>query len=142
MRAACRVALLAALGALALPAAPASERPAGASDALLRGQPPPAGRYDAVLCVSVGPAPADCGPVSADIGHAGQALVRISDIAWRLDVVGEQLGVTLFHGAMQVDGFFAPYRWNGPRLQFSDPDKPTRYELKLGPRRFDAPPAP
>ncbi|HMO47690.1 MAG TPA: hypothetical protein PKB14_16885 [Rubrivivax sp.] len=140
MRAAWRAVLLAALGGMALPAAPASERePADATGSLLRGQPPPAGRYDAVLCVSVGAAPADCGPVSADIGGAGQALVRVSDIAYRLERSGEQLGVSLFHGTMQVDGFFAPYQWSGQRLQFSDPDKPTRYELTLGTRRFDAP---
>jgi hypothetical protein len=106
---------------------------------LLKGLPPPAGHYDAVMCVAVGGAQASCGPVTADLGGAGQALVRISDIAYRLEVYAEKLGVTLFHGTMQIDGFFAPYQWNGNHLQFSDPEKGTRYELKLGTRRFDAP---
>ena len=75
--------------------------------------------------------------MTADIGGAGQALVRVSDIAYRLQVHADQLGVTLFHGTMQIDGFFAPYQWSGNNLQFSDPEKGTRYELKLGTRRFD-----
>jgi len=28
---------------------------------------------------------------------------------------------------------------SGPLLQFTDTEKATRYELKLGPRRFDLP---
>ena len=92
-----------------------------------------------MLCVTVGAAAANCGPVTADIGGAGQALVRVSDIAYRLEVHADQLGVSLFHGTMQIDGFFAPYQWSGNQLQFNDPEKATRYELKLGPRRFDAP---
>ena len=79
-----------------------------------------------------------CGPVTADIGAAGLALVRVSDIAYRLQVIADQLGVTLFHGAMQIDGFFAPYQWSGQSLQFNDAEKGTRYEVKLGTRRFDA----
>jgi hypothetical protein len=128
---------------LALAAAPAlgaTER--GMVDTageVLKAAPPPAGHYDAVLCVTVGTAAANCGPAKADIGSAGQALVRVSDIAFRLEVRADQLGVSLFHGTMQIDGFFAPYRWNGNQLQFDDAEKGTRYELKLGPRRFDAP---
>jgi hypothetical protein len=123
----------------ALPAAAATAPGSlGAAGELLKGLPPPPGHYDAVLCVTTGDAPASCGPVKADIGGAGQALVRVSDIAYRLEVHTEQLGVTLFHGTMQIDGFFAPYQWSGNTLQFSDPDKGTRYEMKLGTRRFDA----
>lgn len=142
MRAARRIVVLAALGSLVLAARvqAAPERgPISAGADLLRGQPPPAGHYDALLCVTVGAAPASCGPVSANIGGAGQALVRISDIAYRLEVIGDQLGVTLFHGTMQIDGFFAPYQWHASGLQFNDPDKATRYDLKLGTRRFDTP---
>jgi hypothetical protein len=91
-----------------------------------------------MMCVTVGGASTSCGPVTADIGGAGQALVRVSDIAYRLQVHADQLGVTLFHGTMQIDGFFAPYQWSGSTLQFSDPEKGTRYEMKLGTRRFDA----
>lgn len=110
----------------------------GMAGDLLKGQPPPAGRYDAVMCVTVGAAVPSCGPVTADIGAAGLALVRVSDIAYRLQVIADQLGVTLFHGAMQIDGFFAPYQWSGQSLQFNDAEKGTRYEVKLGTRRFDA----
>jgi len=111
----------------------------GTAGELLKGLPPPPGHYDAVMCVTVGGAQTSCGPVTADLGGAGQALVRVSDIAYRLQIHTDQLGVTLFHGTMQIDGFFAPYQWNGSNLQFSDPEKGTRYELKLGTRRFDTP---
>ena len=111
----------------------------GTAAELLKGLPPPPGHYDAVMCVTTGDAQASCGPVTADIGAAGQALLRVSDIAYRLQVHADQLGVTLFHGTMQIDGFFAPYRWAGNHLLFNDPDKGTRYEVKLGTRRFDTP---
>jgi hypothetical protein len=124
----------------ALPALAAPERSlVGAAGDVLKAAPPPPGHYDAVLCVTVGAAAPSCGPVTADIGAAGQALVRVSDIAYRLEVRTDQLGVSLFHGTMQIDGFFAPYQWNGNQLQFNDTEKGTRYELKLGPRRFDGP---
>jgi hypothetical protein len=138
-----RHALAVAVAMLVLVTAPAQAAPEraapGAAADLLKGQPPPPGHYDAVMCVTIGQAAASCGPVTADIGGAGQALVRVSDIAYRLQVHADQLGVTLFHGTMQIDGFFAPYRWAGNHLLFSDPDKGTRYEVKLGPRRFDTP---
>ena len=130
---------LLAMALVAGPALAASERGApGTAGALLKGSPPPPGHYDAVMCVTVAGAQPSCGSVTADVGGAGQALVRVSDIAYRLQVVADQLGVTLFHGTMQIDGFFAPYQWSGSTLQFSDPDKGTRYEMKLGTRRFDA----
>jgi len=131
---------MAVMAVCALPAAAATEHGSlGTAGELLKGLPPAAGHYDAVLCVTTGDAQASCGPVTADIGSAGQALVRVSDIAYRLQVHADQLGVTLFHGTMQIDGFFAPYRWAGNNLYFSDPDKGTRYEVKLGTRRFDGP---
>jgi hypothetical protein len=120
------------------PAMAGSERGSfGSAADLLKGLPPPPGHYDAVMCVTVGDAQTNCGPVTVDIGAAGHALVRVSDIAYRLQVHADQLGVTLFHGTMQIDGFFAPYQWRGNNLRFSDPEKGTRYELKLGTRRFD-----
>jgi hypothetical protein len=112
---------------------------AGSAGVLSIAAPPPAGTYDARLCVSTGSAPQHCGPVTVDLGDAGLALVRISDIAYRLEVYGGQLGVTLFHGTMQIDGFFAQYQWNGSLLRFVDQEKNTRYELKLGVRRFGSP---
>ena len=131
---------VAALLCVALSAHAATERGvAGTAADMLNGQPPPVGVYDARLCVTVGATPASCGPVTADIGDVGQALVRVSDIAYRLQVHADQLGVSLFHGTMQIDGFFASYRWSGNSLQFVDPEKRTRYELTLGTRRFDTP---
>ncbi len=115
-------------------AAPGTDRAA-----LPTAEPPPAGRYDARLCVTVGTTPAQCGAVTVDVGDNGQALVRIADLAYRLEVWGEQLGVSLFHGTMQIDGFFAPYQWRPGQLLFTDTEKSTRYDLKLGTRRFDAP---
>ena len=133
-------ALLLVLVLAATPALAATERGVvGTAADVLKAAPPPPGHYDAVLCVTVGAAAANCGPVTADIGGAGQALVRISDIAYRLEVRADQLGVSLFHGTMQIDGFFAPYQWNGNQLQFNDTEKATRYELKLGTRRFEGP---
>jgi hypothetical protein len=125
------------LGATSAQAASDPGAPGITAGKLFQGLPPPPGNYDAVMCVTVGAGAASCGPVTADIGSAGQALVRISDIAYRLEVYADQLGVTLFHGTMQIDGFFAPYQWRGNNLQFSDPEKGTRYEVKLGTRRFD-----
>jgi len=133
-----RLAALLALAAGAAAAAP--DRGAlGTAGELLKSQPPPAGHYDATMCVTVGDAQASCGAVTADIGDAGQALVRVSDIAYRLQVHADQLGVTLFHGTMQIDGFFAPYQWSGNQLLFNDTEKGTLYEVKLGTRRFDTP---
>jgi hypothetical protein len=134
-------AALASVALLAASAATGASEPGarGAAGALLQGTPPPAGHYDAVLYVAVGPRAADCGPVEVEVEAAGRTLMRLSDIVYRLELYGEQLGVSMFHGTMQVDGFFAPYRWSGPLLQFTDTEKATRYELKLGPRRFDLP---
>lgn len=112
--------------------------PVGAVGALAEAAPPP-GRYDATLCVAVGDKPAECGPVVVDMGDNGLALVSVADMRYRLEPMRGQLGVSLFQGNMQLDGFFANHRWSGSVLKFSDPDKPTRYELQLGKRRM-APP--
>jgi hypothetical protein len=126
------------LGALTVHAA--ADRPlSGTAGELLVGTPPPGGAYDAEMCVTVAAQAPNCGPVRVDIGDGGLALIRFADIAYRLRIQADQLGVSLFHGTMQIDGFFAPYRWSGQNLQFADPEKRTRYELKLGTRRFDAP---
>jgi hypothetical protein len=131
---------IAALSLASMGAQAAAERAVGGTAGeLLAGLPPAAGLYDAQICVGVGTAPISCGPVTAEVGNAGQTLVRVSDIAYRLQVHADQLGVTLYHGTMQIDGFFARYQWNGNKLLFIDPEKATRYELKLGTRRFDTP---
>lgn len=97
---------------------------------------PPAGVYDAQLCVAVGAAATQCGPVVVELGPGKFVWVMIEDVVYRLQTEADQLGVTLFHGTMQIDGFFARYRWAGMTLQFSDTEKNTRYEVKLGTRRF------
>ena len=77
------------------------------------------------------------------MGEGGQALVQINDVSYRLQPVGDQLGVSLFHGTMQIDGFFVRHKWSASSLTFSDPEKGTRYELQIGTRRFTSPqPAP
>jgi hypothetical protein len=97
---------------------------------------PPAGVYDAQLCVAVGAAATQCGPVVVELGPGNFVWVVIGDVVYRLQTENDQLGVTLFHGTMQIDGFFAGYRWADTTLQFSDVEKNTRYEVKLGTRRF------
>jgi len=109
--------------------------PLGAAGALTEAAPPP-GQYDASLCVTVGDQAAQCGPVVVDIGDNGLALVSVADLRYRLEPMRGRLGVSLFQGNMQLDGFFASHQWSGPVLKFSDPDKPTRYELQLGKRRM------
>lgn len=130
----CRVA---AAGVLIGAAQAATPGPDAALPAALSAAPPAPGAYDAEFCVAVAPEPARCGPVAADVRDGGRVLVRIADIVYRLDPWGDRLGITLMHGAMQIDGFFAPYRWQGRTLLFDDPEKSTRYELKLGARRFE-----
>jgi hypothetical protein len=100
------------------------------------GASPPPGLYDASLCVSVAAGPKNCGPVVVDMGEGGSALVQINDVSYRLQPVGDQLGVSLFHGTMQLDGFFVRHKWSASTLTFSDPEKGTRYELQIGTRRF------
>jgi hypothetical protein len=134
-----RLALALLLSCTAAAHAASDRGAAGTAGELLNGVPPAAGLYDARLCVGVGASPANCGPVTVGVGEGGQVLVRVSDIAYRLQVYADQLGVTLFHGTMQIDGFFAPYRWSGNSLAFSDTEKATRYELSIGTRRFDTP---
>ena len=97
---------------------------------------PPSGVYDAQLCVAVGAAAPQCGPVVVEMGPGNFVWIQIEDVVYRLQTAEDQIGVTLFHGTMQIDGFFARYRWAGTTLQFNDVEKNTRYELKLGTRRF------
>lgn len=97
---------------------------------------PSPGVYDARLCVAVGQRPADCGPVLVELGANGFALLRVADLRWHLQPMHGQLGVSLYQGDMQLDGFFAKFQWSGATLKFSDPDKPTHYEVQLGKRRL------
>ena len=129
--------LVAALLAVALPAHAAAERtPDSAASALDNGKPPAAGLYEATLCVAVGAEAARCGPVLFDVFANGRADVQIDDVVYRLQPVADQLGVSLFHGTVQLDGFFVRHKWSGKTLNFADPEKGTRYELQVGVRRF------
>ncbi len=133
---ACVAAML--VGALAPPVHAATERtPDSAVAALDVGKPPAAGLYDAMLCVAVGAEAARCGPVLFDVFANGRADVQIDDVIYRLQpAAGDQLGVSLFHGNVQLDGFFVHHKWSGKTLHFADPEKGTRYELQVGTRRF------
>lgn len=124
-------------GALAPPAHAATERtPDSAAASLDAGKPPAAGLYDATLCVAVAAEAARCGPVLFDVFANGRADVQIDDVIYRLQPAGDQLGVSLFHGTVQLDGFFVRHKWSGKTLNFADPEKGTRYELQVGARRF------
>ncbi len=124
-------------GAIGAPAQAASERlPDSAAASLDAGKPPVAGLYDATLCVAVAEQPARCGPVLFDVFANGRADVQIDDVVYRLQPVADQLGVSLFHGTVQLDGFIVRHKWSGKTLNFFDAEKGTRYELQVGTRRF------
>lgn len=94
---------------------------------------PPSGRYAGRLCVATTPVqPPDCGPAELELRAGGVASVRISDIVYRLQLGDGQLDVVLMQGSMQIDGFRAPYAWQGSALQFSDDEKQVRYEVQFG----------
>jgi hypothetical protein len=96
---------------------------------------PGAGRYDGELCVTVGSQPRSCGAVDVQVLSQRRLTVRVADIAYRLELRSSQLDVVTMHGPMQIDGFVAPYEWLGDVLQFDDPPKNTRYELRVAERR-------
>ena len=96
---------------------------------------PPAGRYEARLCVAAGTAEPDCGPARVELRGERLALVRVSDILYSLTLHSSQADVVLKHGAMQIDGFTAAYEWKGSALHFADAAKGMRYEVRLGDRR-------
>jgi hypothetical protein len=107
-----------------------------AASAIDAGKPPAAGLYEATLCVAVGAAAARCGPVLFDVFANGRADVQIDDVIYRLQPAGDQLGVSLFHGTVQLDGFFVRHKWSGRTLNFTDPEKGARYKLQVGARRL------
>jgi len=96
---------------------------------------PPAGHYDAQLCVATSPAGPSCGPAEVELRANGEARVRVADIVYRLQLNSSQVEVVLMHGTMQLDEFVASYEWVGRALQFDDKDKNARYEVRLGARR-------
>ena len=114
-RSAALIALLAASGAGATPAAP--------------------GRYEAELCVATRPEAAPtCGAAEVEVTPA-RISVRVADIVYRLALKPAQLDVETMHGQMQIDEFSAAYDWDGTTLRFSDAAKDVRYEVRIGARR-------
>jgi len=62
--------------------------------------PPPAGRYDARLCVTVSTQAPSCGPAEAHISAEGELRVQVNDIAYHLSFEqGTLLGVTTHHSS-------------------------------------------
>lgn len=92
---------------------------------------PPRGRHDGRFCVTVADTAPDCGPVQVDVLRQGRLRVRVADIVYQLELRTSQLDVVLMHGAMQIDGFVAPYEWVDSALRFDDFEKRTHYELTL-----------
>lgn len=76
----------------------------------------------------------DCGPVQIAVLSGNRAVVRISDIVYRLQLHASQVDIVLMHGSMQIDGFTAPYDWQGQTLHFEDPEKGLRYEIDFDPK--------
>lgn len=114
--------------------------PVALAAALLGGvavaQPAAPGRYDGQLCVAtqldVEPT---CGAAEVDVPSARRLSVRISDIVYRLRLSGAKLDVTTMHGNMQIDEFSAAYQWRGDTLLFGDPEKDSRYEIRVGAKK-------
>jgi hypothetical protein len=126
------------LSSKTLPAAPGAALAGLAALAALlpldaAAQPAPApGRYGGDLCVATGDATPDCGPVLVTLRPRGRLVARVGDIEYRLQLHSSQLDLVLMQGTMQIDGFTANYAWQGRALEFSDPDKPVQYRLRVG----------
>ena len=98
--------------------------------------PPAPGRYSARLCVQplAGPAAeSNCGPADALLQRGNKAVLRISDIVYRLELHSSQVEVVLMHGSMQIDGFTAVYDWQGRTLRFEDREKGIAYAVDFSP---------
>ena len=76
----------------------------------------------------------DCGPVQIAMLSGNRAVVRISDIVYRLQLHANQVDIVLMHGSMQIDGFTAPYDWQGKTLNFKDTEKGLRYKIDFDPK--------
>jgi hypothetical protein len=99
------------------------------------GQPPAAGTYAAQMCVTVAAHERKCGPVSVTLRTPDEAVLKVDDIRYRLQVrAGALVAVFVFHGNMQIDDFTAQGRWQGHSLEWFDQAKNTRYWVQLGVR--------
>ncbi len=96
-------------------------------------QPASPGRYDGQLCVATRPdVEPTCGAAEVDLPNARRLSVRVSDIVYRLALYKGRLDVKTMHGSMEIDEFSAAYKWSGDTLLFGDPEKDTRYEIRVG----------
>ncbi len=93
---------------------------------------PPAGHYDAQLCVSVSAEAPQCGPAAVRVAPDGELHVRVHGFAYRLGFAGTVMVGVILHGNMQVQEFLSSYRWAGTTLLFGDRARGLRYELQLG----------
>jgi hypothetical protein len=96
---------------------------------------PPAGRYEATLCVANAAQAPSCGPAEAEVRGGGAVDVRVSDIVYRLARSGSTSIVVVTQGQMMIDAFDAGPQWAGRSLRFIDTEKQVRYELELGAAR-------
>ena len=96
---------------------------------------PGVGTYEARLCVATAAQPPSCGPAEAEWRAGGWARVRVSDIAYQLQLRDSQVDVITWHGAMEIDGFTANVARTGRTLRFTDPDKNVNYEVTWGQRK-------
>lgn len=95
------------------------------------------GLFEGRMCVRpmAGDAKAgDCGPVEIAMLSGNRAVVRISDIVYRLQLHANEVEIVLMQGTVQIDGFSATYDWQGKMLLFSDPEKGVRYEIDFDPK--------
>jgi hypothetical protein len=96
---------------------------------------PRPGRYEATLCVQTSPAnPPSCGAAEFELQSSTRAQVRVADVVYRLHLRPAQVDVMTMQGKMEIDEFSAPYEWRGDVLNFVDPDKNVRYEVRPGAR--------
>ena len=131
---ACAALAAAALGASAAPAQ-AGSAAAQASAGPAQTGAPPAGRYEATLCVANAAQAPSCGPAEAEVRGGGAVEVRVSDIVYRLAASGSSSIVVVTQGQMMIDAFDTGPQWSGRSLSFVDTEKQVRYELALGAAR-------
>jgi hypothetical protein len=93
--------------------------------------PPAVGHHAVDFCVSTGGAAPNCGPAQADVREKGAIIVRIDDIAYRLQLHSSQVDIIVMHNATLIDQMTLPYEWSGRELKFNDGDRESRYDIKF-----------
>jgi hypothetical protein len=96
---------------------------------------PAPGVYEATLCTAASAlADPGCSAVQLQVRPLGRWRLQIHDLVYHLRLRGPELDLALMHGSMQIDEMAVAYRWADGRLQFIDPLKNTRYEIRPGRR--------